>query len=325
MGFERRLSADEPGMKSFLPELSKRYKYYRERTKGYLGFVRFAASLEGARFTAHQRVLPGAFLLGGMKCASTSLSTYLTIHPGCVGPILKETQYLSAIPGFFGDMANKGPFAKWMWHGWKFTENGYKRFFPRATQLQQASKNLGRDILVVDTDPFNLYCGTAARRVKELVPDASFIVCLRDPVERAYSDYAMNRLFDGRLKEKRTFEQAVDDELSGKSKFIMHRYLFWSTYEPPLREWMTLFDRYRFLIVDFDDVCHSLPRVVQEMYHFLGLAPFRPGRFPLENRGQYDSEISEETVGRLREHFAPHDERLCELTGRTFGWMNSRA
>jgi len=64
----------------------------------------------------------------------------------------------------------------------------------------------GEEIALGEASPEYLRSPIAARRIHELIPDVSIIVCLRDPVDRAYSEYLM-QVRSG--AESRSFSETV--------------------------------------------------------------------------------------------------------------------
>jgi hypothetical protein len=160
-----------------------------------------------------------------------------------------------------------------------------------------------------------LYCPTALERIKSFARDPRFIISLRNPVDRAYSDYNMNTKritpLDGR-----SFEQAIEEELSGRETRFRRRYLNQSTYEPNVRRWIEAFGRERVLVLKAENIFKNPVGAASEMFTFLGL-PDTSADADLgqKNIGEYAAPLSPETRRRLVEYFAPHNDRLGDLIG----------
>ena len=86
----------------------------------------------------------------------------------------------------------------WREHVWRRAD--YEALFAAATAGQ----------LRGESTPFYLYDRAAQRRIRELIPDAKMIAILRDPVERAHSNWA--HLWSAGLDPIGDFVQACADE-----------------------------------------------------------------------------------------------------------------
>ena len=286
------------------------------------------AELVFRRLSAFGRALPSIFILGATKSGSTSLTMLLWNHPAHQEAFAKELMYLQKLPEF--DSA-------WEWHPivaflWGQVKNGharyclggYRKFFPLKMSMMLREARVGHAV-TSECDPFNIYCPTAMERIQSFARDPRFIVSLRHPIDRAYSDYNMHSTRIG--DERRSFEQCIEDELSGQETRFRKRYLGQSIYEPHLRRWIDAFGRERFLIVKAEDFFRNPAQIASQMFAFLGL-PEVPVDTSPGNVGRYASDLEEATQHRLREYFRPHNQKLQELLGWGHdlgsGWLEGR-
>lgn len=299
----------------------------RIRRKSYLAMK--SLELLYRRGSAVGRTLPNVFILGATKSGSTSLTLMLWNHPAHVPAFAKELMYLQQLPQFI---------SAWEFHPVpaflcgryenghaKYNLGGYKKFFPlKLTMATRAARHGGRAI-TSDCDPINLYCPVATQRIKDFADDPRFIVSLRNPIDRTYSDF--NMAFTRDRTERRSFEECIEDEMAGRYKNFHKRYLYQSIYEPHLRRWIDAFGRDRFLIINAEQFFSNPAKVVSQMFRFLGLADVPVNMSP-GNVGKYSSEMKDETRQRLREFFHPHNEALRDLLGWAHdldaGWNESR-
>ncbi len=258
------------------------------------------------------RVLPDFLVIGSTKCGTTSLHSWLTDHP-YVAETKKEIH-------FFNMNYHRG--TDW-----------YRSYFPLAGERQRFRAEHGRDWLVGEATASYLAHYWTPARMAALLPQARLIVCLRNPVDRAYSQY---HYFRRRGTEPLVrFSDAVaseDARLSGEEaheiadpRFHSWRVYRWgykrtSRYAEHLERWLDVFPREQILFLNFDtelapDPAGTLARV----HDFLGLPPRDPGPLPTLNSGQYEP-LDAPTAERLTEYFRPHNRRLYELTGIDFGW-----
>ena len=109
------------------------------------------------------RTLPNFLIVGAMRSGTTSLARYLGAHPEVFIAARKEIH-------FFDLHFDRGL----AWYAHHFARAGGKRAVGEAT-------------------PSYMYSERAVARMARVVPQARLITILRDPVDRAYSHYWLNR------------------------------------------------------------------------------------------------------------------------------------
>jgi hypothetical protein len=281
--------------------------------------IRHGASLICRRLTARSRVLPQVFILGATKAGSSSLSHMLWQHPAHVLPFTKELMYLQYLPNFTSNWEFSRA-SSFLWGRYKdghakYAVPGYRKFFPMRHAMRQRQREVGH-AFTSDCDPFNLYCDVAIQRIFELNVDPKFIISLREPVARAYSDFNMHAT---RVGDRRSFAEAIDQELDGTETRFRKRFLNQSVYAPRLERWFEAFSRDRFLIVRAEDLFRNSEEIARQMFSFLGLSPVPIDSSP-KNVGRYGRGLDKESAQRLREYFRPHNEHLYRLLGYDMGW-----
>ena len=114
------------------------------------------------------RTRPEFMLVGGMKCGSTSFARYLSAHPQVRlrGP--KEPHY-------------------WSWH--RFPAR-YQDFFVNESPLLEPGP---AQYISGEFSTSSLIYPLAPRRVQASLPKLKIFVLLRNPVDRAYSHFAMSK------------------------------------------------------------------------------------------------------------------------------------
>ena len=110
--------------------------------------------------------LPAFFILGEMKCGTTTLYALLTKHPSIVAPRTKEPRFLQ--PG-------------------RFVQTTLARY---ATNFESAARG-GADVITFDASPTYLSSTIARFWLARWLSDTRFIVLVRDPIQRAYSHWKM--------------------------------------------------------------------------------------------------------------------------------------
>ena len=108
----------------------------------------------------------------------------------------------------------------------------------------------------------------AAENVFDYNPNAKIIVCLRNPITRAYSHYMALKYG----KEQRIFMDAVKAGIRVKSKVGMEEgYLELGLYAPQLKRWLKHYDAKQFYMVWQEQMFEDPNQVLEEIRNFLGL------------------------------------------------------
>jgi Sulfotransferase domain len=264
------------------------------------------------RASSRTRALPDFVVIGAQKSGTTSLYRYLIAHPSIVGAARKEVHYFDL---------NHRRGVDW-----------YRSNFPPRRGLERLTSRLGRRALTGEASPYYLFHPHVPERMHELLPDASLIVLLRDPVERAISHHN-HEVQDG--FETLPFEEAIaaeerrlprspdvlaaDYESPAAFSHLHHSYLSRGRYAEQLETWFERYPRDRFLITDSRVLFDDPPATVARIFAFLGLPRHElAGYDNLTSRSK--SDVAPEVRRRLYDYFAPHNQRLYELLGTDFRW-----
>ena len=251
--------------------------------------------------------MPDFLIIGAQKGGTTFLYNVLRRHPHFKAAVRKEIHFFDT-PRF-----RRG--VDW-----------YRTRFP-----QQQQRN-GQRVITGEASPYYLFYPHAARRIAEAIPQAKLIALLRNPIDRAYSDY-QHTFRQG--NETLGFKEALDAEeerLRGEKEKILadesyrslnyrrYSYLSRGIYVDQLKEWHRYFDLEQLLIVKSEDFFDCPSETLELVVKFLGL-PERDieiggGR----NTGGYSEPMDSDTRQWLREYYEPHNKRLYEYLGVDFGW-----
>ena len=120
-------------------------------------------------------ILPNFLIVGVQKAGTTSIYNYLQEHPQVYMSLVKETNFLEK------DWENMPP------------EQQNKNGIVTLEKYSELFADVKDEIAIGEASPNYLFhYESSAARIKKYVPDAKLIVVLRNPVERAYSDYLMH-------------------------------------------------------------------------------------------------------------------------------------
>ena len=185
--------------------------------------------------------------------------------------------------------------------------------------------------------PSYLFVPLVPKRIKEIIPQARFIVLLRNPIDRAFSHYALvqrHRNVPNGIHRVLTFEEALALEETEMRKsyrgLLDYSYVSRGRYAEQLQNWFSYFSRDRFLIVKSEDYfAHTEQETAKCLSFALGKVPVNP-KITLTDRffnksshhtvQDYGS-ISKEVREKLQQHFQPYNEQLYTLLGKDFGWV----
>lgn len=273
-----------------------------------------------ARLTVRQRTdprrpLPGALVIGGQRCGTSSLYKYLEHHPLLLASMRKEIEYFST------------EYAR--------GEAWYRAHFASRARHRWLGARHGTPAVAYEATPLYLFHPLAPARTAALVPNAKLIVVLRDPVERAWSHYHHEAR---RGREVRTFEAAIAEEpaLVAAELSEIDANPFHSTkqlnnvafvskgrYAEQIERWLEHFPRERFLFLRTEDLFGDPAAIYREITAFLAVPAGAPPVFANYSypAGAPDrTTMAPQTRSRLQSEFRPHNQRLYELIGRDMDW-----
>lgn len=122
-------------------------------------------------------------------------------------------------------------------------------------------RDAGDALIVGEISHSYLYSADACKRIAELGPDTKLMVCLREPVDRAFSAY-LDGVKNG--KYSGTFEEELE-----RSREILER----GMYAKYLTPWVERFGRQRLHAGVFDELGEDPERFAGRVFEFLGLSP----------------------------------------------------
>lgn len=218
---------------------------------------------------------PNFFLIGTVKGGTTSLHRYLDQHPDIYLSPIKEINYFSK------DDIDPNHFAKDYRHDIAIDLPKYlKQGMPHPVHIAHVTDE--KDYLKLFSKAGNasaigemslsymLYENTP-KKIFETYPKAKIIAMLRNPADRAFSQYIMN-LKQGKILENDFIKEIVqDDEQKIKGWGANHQYLMIGKYYDQLKRYYSLFPKEQIKIFLFDDYLKNPDSIVKEMFEFLGV------------------------------------------------------
>jgi hypothetical protein len=226
--------------------------------------------------------LPNFLIVGTGKAGTTSLYSYLRQHPQIYMSPVKEPGYFAseiraealseplrrhlalqslALPELLNDGKPVKPFG-WIAAEWE----DYIRLF----QGVNGEKAIG------EASAAYLWSATAAANIHARLPDARIIMILRDPAERAFSQY-LHQLSVGLTGA--TFRQHLEACARGGDRKLSPIYPFLEIglYHQQVKRYLDLFPRDRIRIYRYEEAWRQPANLLADVFRFLEVdAAFQP-------------------------------------------------
>jgi len=286
------------------------------------------------KITSRFRMLPSFLILGGSRSGNTSLFAHLIEHPNIMPGSLKAFF-------FFQNITNN-------------TTSFYRSQFPIKR----------KNLITCDSTSSYFVHPLIPARVHKLLPLVKLIVVLRNPVERAYSEFHYRVMIGEQITEN--FEDVIKSELKrieiGKNNPELkientnyHQFSFshlrHGLYAQHLEKWLKFFPKEQLLILHAKDLYDNLDNIIAETFEFLNLP-----KYQVENRIEkskidkirplgghehniyknIDSktrtlfsvqnypEMKSDTRKFLQDFFRPYNEKLFKMIGKRFDWNDEQ-
>eukprot|EP01025_Chloroclados_australasicus_P036661 TRINITY_DN3735_c1_g1_i5.p1 TRINITY_DN3735_c1_g1~~TRINITY_DN3735_c1_g1_i5.p1 ORF type:complete len:402 (-),score=0.50 TRINITY_DN3735_c1_g1_i5:444-1649(-) len=282
----------------------------------------------------HIRELSDRFLIviGAQKAGTTFMFNLLSKHPNISQPVTHNGK--PQRPG--------GVCLKEM------------HFFDQLTNVNFSNYLKSFDLsdlyhgkILIEASPSYLPLMVSPCRIKQFLPNAKFIVLLRNPAERALSHYKLwyhtvcKDDIDCQREKLQNFSNVIKHEMDiikNKTCDILHdRWLSCfdcfegkksilprGLYAKQLSEWLQYFSLEQFLIINHNETYTNLQSVADMMWEFAELDPYEvdiaevtgfASRSRLKNFGngkKIDDSI-QRTLWQLEQFYAPHNHQLARL------------
>lgn len=210
-------------------------------------------------------------IVGAPKAGTSALHTALAQHPQMYASPVKEPKYYlctDAPPPAYQGPGDAHSQQEWVW---------------RAQDYRALFANAPEGALRLESTPFYLYLPHARRRLAEELPDARFIAVIRDPVDRAYSNW-MHLWVDG-LEPESDFVTAWRSEeqriRAGWAPFWHYRRL--GRYGEQLADLYGRVGRERILVLRYKQLVDEPAVALNRVCRFLGIATDQIATVPPDN------------------------------------------
>ncbi len=201
--------------------------------------------------------LPDFVIAGAPKAGSSALHAALAQHPQLFLSAVKEPKYFlcgDAPPPLYTGPGDAHSRREWVWR-----RTDYEALFASAPEKAMRG----------ESTPFYLMDKNSHRRMREVIPEARIIAVLRDPVDRAYSNW-MHLWVDG-LEPEADVIAACDAEeariAGGWAPFWRYRGL--GRYGEQLESLYESYPREQVMVVRYRELVDEPVRVLDGVCRFL--------------------------------------------------------
>lgn len=200
--------------------------------------------------------LPDLIIAGERRCGTTFLSQRLAVHPDIFIHPKRDRGY------FIDDDARRRvPSVPWET---SHSVDDYRTFFRSA--------GAGTQKIICEKSADYLFWAPAHARMAGYLPDAKYLIILRQPMRRTVSHYWIEV---GKKRETADFPTAIARDLAGdtEDRFALNHlsYVRRSQYEKSIRHLLSHIDRDRLRVVALEDLIRNEAKVMEDVFAFIGV------------------------------------------------------
>ncbi|MBV2352137.1 sulfotransferase domain-containing protein [Synechococcus sp. HK05] len=235
----------------------------------------------------------GFLIAGVQKGGTTALADYLRQHPGLFIPAAKELHF------FDNETLN-----------WQQPQQLLPLYHAHFREAPAGS-------LCGEATPIYSYWWPAMARIWTYNPAMRLILCLRNPVERAYSHWAMET---ARHWDSLSFAEALASEPERCRAALpeQHRVFSYASrgfYSEQLRRLWSFFPKQQTLIVCQEQLLADPATILGAVHRFLGVEPLPPAQPLRANSGRYGKAMEARLRDQLQQLFHAEITQLEQMLG----------
>lgn len=215
-----------------------------------------------------RNALPNFFIVGAAKCGTTSFAEYLAQHPQVYMSPVKEPHYFTSD---IEPSAIREDVEPDQYFSVQPLAKRHALLVQRPEQYCQLFAAANGARAIGEASPSYLYSTHAPRRIAEEIGDARILVFLRNPIERAYSHFQMDLIFD--VAGAEDFLEAVQMDRQAPTKVwgAAHLYVELGLYATQLKRYLECFPADRLKVCIHDDYRQDVRGTLLEILSFLGV------------------------------------------------------
>jgi hypothetical protein len=203
--------------------------------------------------------VPNFLIIGAAKAGTTSLYDWLNQHPQIYMTPIKETNFFA----FEGEEISyhKGSINEGYLDGFKTSVESYMEQFQGVTN----------EIAIGEASPSYLYHAKAPARIKYYCPDVKLIAILRDPVERAYSQFLHHAREGFETCSDFNFALREEEKRISNKWWWGYFYVDGGFYYTQLHRYFEKFDSRNIKVYLYEDLTSNRCNLLRDIFQFLGV------------------------------------------------------
>lgn len=231
-------------------------------------------------------------IAGTQKGGTTALDDYFRTHQNICMADKKEVHFFDEDRYFEKKSPNYSKYHKY------FSPNDYSQVIGEAT-------------------PIYMYWNKAIERIHVYNPQIKLIIILRNPIDRAFSHWNMER---DKGRESRKFLTAILDEDSkinspNYSQNKILSYLDRGHYSQQIKNIYNYFNKNQLLILRSEDLRENPDNTLMNIAEFLSIPPFDPVYHKEVNSRSYPHKMSKEELTFLKNFYQEEFSSLEDILG----------
>jgi hypothetical protein len=204
-------------------------------------------------------ILPNFLVIGAAKSGTFSLFNYLRQHPQIYMSPVKEPKYFAFSEGEKLNLNGPGDMA------------ANRRVTTDLESYCKLFEGVTDEVAIGECSPSYLYCQEAPERIKNVLPDVKVIAILRNPVERAHSNFL--HLFSTGREPLNSFEQALkaeEERIKANWEYFWH-YKNQGFYYAKLKHYFDIFDSKQIKVYLYEDYQSDPMMLLKDIFTFLNV------------------------------------------------------
>ena len=198
----------------------------------------------------------------------------------------------------------------------------YRSHFPLKQKMDLDAKTY-------EVSPHYIYHPLAPKRIYDLIPTVKIIAVLRNPTERAISNYfhvkRNNReplsLYEALQAEEKRLEPALKAKDYDSEALRYYSYKRRGLYKEQLERYLNYFSWQQVLVLNSEELFSEPDSCLRHIFDFIGVdKAFKIEDLTPRGAASNRCEVDPIIYDYLSNYFMPHNQALYELIGKNYCW-----
>jgi hypothetical protein len=203
--------------------------------------------------------LPNFLIIGAQKAGTTSVYEYLSQHPDLFMSTPKEPHFFTYMGGNTPIGGHSNPLYK------------PQRRITDPMEYERLFDTAGSAVAIGEASPSYLYSPEAPTRIANMIPNVKLIAILRQPADRAFSNFQFNRRSGQEPLESFDAAMAAEDQRVADGWGYAWHYRRKGLYGEQLARYQARFGPEQLRVVLHDDLVRDPAGFVRDLFRFLGV------------------------------------------------------